>query len=139
MRTYRSIADTLGVQLCPDAEGNFIGGCQYTLPQHDTGVAGWGGRVHWNAFKRVTPAGLYRFLKVAAMSLDAEEYLREQTSDWARIYLLHLAVNRLARRARVRIPFNLTLVERRRVKAMLVGVPTDRALRKEAFNWARRG
>lgn len=138
MRTYRSIADTLGVVLCPDAEGTFIHGCSITLPAHDTGVAGWGGRVHWNAFKRVTPGGLYKFLKLAAIALDGESYIRDAV-DWQRIYLQHQAVNRLARRARVRIPFEQTLVERRRVKAMLVGIPTERALRKEAFNWARRG
>lgn len=134
MRTYRSIAATLGVQLCPDAEGNFLHGCNIPVAWHDTGRVEGRGTVHWTD-RRVTPRGLYRFLGLVVVALDGEA---PQRNDWERIYLRHMSINRLARRARVRIPRDLTTLERRRVKALLVGVPTSAPLRKKAFRWARR-
>lgn len=134
MRTYRSIADTLGVQLCPDAEGSLVRGCDLPVAAHDSG--GWDrGIVHWTDRSRITPRGLYRFLMFSALALNSSLTDEE---DWRRIYLAHMALNRLARKARIRIPSELTTVERRRVKALLVGVPRDTPLREKAFRWARR-
>lgn len=126
-RTYRNLAKQLGLALCPDEDGAFIPACQWP---------GWSpGLIHWEG-GRVTTAGLYRFLLTAAVALD--EKLVEVQPEWRRIYLLHQAASRLARQLRVRVPFEQSLLERRRVKALLVGVPSHIPLRKEAFQWARR-
>lgn len=133
-RTYASIAESLGVQLCQGDGAVYPDEQQWTGPDHERGA--WnGGVVHWRE-RRVTPAGLYRFLKLAAFALD-EPHIRD-VLDWRRTYLVHQAINRLAHKARVRVPAELSTLERRRVKAMLIHVPRSTPLRKEAFQWARR-
>jgi hypothetical protein len=137
VRTYRSIADQLGLRMCPDEAGDFVKGCQHTVANHDTGGTRFPPMtVHWRE-RRLSPSGTYRFLELAALALD-DDLIGVTKQPWRRLYLTQMAIQRLARRVRVRIPLETTIETRRRLKAMLVRVPTKAPLRGRAFQWSRR-
>lgn len=132
-RTYASIAAELGIVLCPGDGTVFADEQEWTGPDHERGA--WDlGIVHWRD-RKATPRGLYKFLKLSAAA-KGMNFVGQP--DWARSYLIHRAMTALARQARVKLPADLSTLERRRVKAMLIDVPPSTPLRKEAFQWSRR-
>ena len=127
--SFGEIAAKLDIPRC---RGLTQAGYRCEVFDHRRGQIG-DGQVHWADRARVERAGIRRFLRLAAILYYAEQEPRA----WARIYLAQRLINAWASQLGVRIPSELSDHDRLEVKAMLVNIPTDAPLRKEAMAWAQ--
>lgn len=133
--TFPDVAAQLGVTICGPNDL-----CRQSQIDHDRGEYSLTlGMVHWRE-RRMTKAGLYRFLRLVALAKhpDMTRTITGVRPTWQRTYLIHRQVNVYARMLHVRIPFDLTREARARVKSSVLDVPRRTPLRREAFQWARR-
>lgn len=124
---YSTITVALGITRCRGIDPRYGTRCGY---DHDRGVYAEG-MVHWSD-RHPTRAGIRRFLLLAAQPTT------EGKPVWARPYLAHRYADSAARMIRVRLPSELSILDRRRVRRMIVAANATGALRDEAMAWASR-
>ena len=130
-RSYPALAGELGLECCSGVRrtGFYCRGFDHRAGSAEAGC------IHLVDI-RVTKPGLARFLKLAAIAQDPD--LNEEV-PWRRVYLLYVRSRQLAGRLRVRMPPKEVYAhDRAFVRAGTAGMPNNVALRREAFNWARR-
>jgi hypothetical protein len=130
-RSYAAMAREIGLEVC---SGVSRSGLYCRTFDHRHGASEQG-RIHL-VDTRVTKPGLARFLKLAALAQDPTI---NEAPPWVRTYLLHLASQRVARQLHVRMPPREVYdMDRAFVRASVAGMPNSVALRRRAFDWARR-
>jgi hypothetical protein len=132
MTTYQSMARDLGLGYCRGI--NERG--QYCHLEHRLNGSVADDVVHF-ADRPVTRADTFAFLKLAAQVIDPT--LRDEAVPWRRVYRMNRLVRDLAHRLHVRLPAHSSRMDRAFVLAGVAGLSNEVPLRKQAFDWARRG
>jgi hypothetical protein len=91
--------------------------------------------VHWADRERVTKAGIRTFLGLAAMT---NPVVANSTPGWEQIYIRNMWVSAMARVLLIRLPAALANLDRAKVRAAIVDLPTNTPLRPEAMKWSQR-
>lgn len=130
--SYERMAQQLGIEWC--------GGIRPTghtcYEEHRLNGSVKGRTVHF-ADRPVTALSTIVFLKLAAQVIDPT--LADETAPWRRVYRAHLIVRACSRRLHVRLPARYFGADRAFVLAGVAGLPNSVPMRRQAFDWARRG
>ena len=132
--TYREMAEVLNVTLCRGRKptGHYCG------EQHDKeGSVTPDGVVHFGR----SGQALYRNHTLAFLRLVARSQEPDIDTDvpWRRVYRMNMKVRLLASFLHIKNPAHPAHGDRAFVLASVAGIPNSEPLRKEAFDWARRG
>lgn len=84
--------------------------------------------------RRANRVNSHAFLRLAAIALDPT--LKEDV-PWRRVYRLDQSMRQIARA--IDVPYKSSQMDRAFVLAGVAGLSNDVPLRKQAFDWARRG
>lgn len=131
--TYADIAAQVGIERC---RGLTLSGHYCHYGDHQKGsleTVNGETIVHWADRVRVERAGVRRFLRLGAIAFFIDE---GEARPWARLFRAQALINEWAGTIGMRMPAAATERDRLELKAMLVQVPTDEPLRKEAMDWA---
>lgn len=131
-RTYRSMADELGIEVCSDCHGkdHRIG-----TVDHARGVIHLAEpRVRGTSY--LTWADIALFFKLAARLEDPS--IDEDIVQWRRVYRMNMLARQIAARIKVRVPARYATGNKAFVLAGVAGLPNSVPMRKQAFDWARR-
>jgi len=85
----------------------------------------------------ITKANVAAFLKLVARGEDPS--IDEDTALWRRVYVLNIRVRELARTLHIGNPAHPARMDRAYVLASVAGISNEVPMRKQAFDWARRG
>lgn len=129
--TYAQLAEWAGVTRCRGI--NPRTGARCYNEDHEAGS--WADEmVHWGERDRVTKAGIRRFLLLCAM---ANPVVANSTPGWQQIYMANQWVKAAADSLVIRLPSQLSSLDRARVRAAIGSLPTNTELRAEALEWSR--
>lgn len=87
------------------------------------------------ADKPANRTNTHAFLRLAAISIDPT--VQDETAPWRRVYRLDVLMRGIARH--LKVPYKSSSMDRAFVLAGVAGLSDDVWLRKQAFDWARRG
>ena len=130
--TYAQIAHQLGLEYCAGIRPTG----HYCREVHDLNGSTKDGIVHFSD-RPVSVLTTIMFLKLAAQALDPS--LADETAPWRRVYRIHLIVRESGRRLGLRLPSRYFAADRAFVLAGVAGLPNSVPMRRQAFDWARRG
>lgn len=123
--TYEEMARDLGLDYCSRCR----------LFDHQAGEA-QPGIVHFDDVRFSWP-GAKQFLRLCALALDPT--LREVEPFWLYLYRLNMAAREAGERVRLRVPRRYMKLDRMTVLAGVAGLSNEVPMRKQAYDWARRG
>lgn len=130
--SYEGMAHDLGLPYC---RGILPTG-QYCHRDHRLNGSVADGAIHFSD-RPVTRVDTLAFLKLAAQVIDPT--LAEESVPWRRVFRMNRLVRQTARRLHVRLPGHLSRMDRAFVLAGVAGLSNEVPLRKQAFDWSRRG
>lgn len=132
---YDAMAEALGVTRCRGIESTR----RYCPQDHGgPGTVTNDGVVHFShrPYGPTRRADTLAFLKLVARS---QEPNLDEDVPWRRIYRLNMKVRFLARFLRIPDPARPARQDRAFVRASVASLPNSEPLRKQAYDWARRG
>lgn len=131
-QTFGQMAETLNVELC---RGITKTG-HYCKEVHEREGSITDGPVIHYSDRPPTRASIHTFLRLVAR---AQEPSIDRDEPWRRVYRLNMAERRLAGFLRIKNPGHPAREDRAFVLASVAGIPNDVPMRKQAYDWARRG
>jgi hypothetical protein len=89
------------------------------------------------ADRPVTRANVLAFLRLVVRADD--DRIDEDPVVWRRVYFLNIRVRALAKTLHIKDPGHPARMDRAFVLASVAGLPNSVPMRKQAYDWARRG